>query len=178
MLLGGNSIDPGSEFWGRENCEKPVSATTCVVEVSGIVTATEMGATLAQGKVRHDIAADPSPPMATEPAFAAALPAEKSDTERRREILPFVRAASDCVAQAVARDENRAVALQSLQWALSKSMPSIGPIDQCLFTIKDMIAAHDRIYGAGTGHAFYEGSYLKDLPRAVTSRIGPSPTVR
>ncbi|WP_336490130.1 tetratricopeptide repeat protein [Methylobacterium nigriterrae] len=171
MLLGGNSIDPGSEFWARENCEKPTSPTTCTVEVSGVVTATEMGATLTQGKIRHDIAPVPAP-VAVEPTVPAPPPVEKSDAERRREILPFVRAASDCVARAVAGDENRAAALQSLQWASSKTGGQIGPVHQCLFAINDMITAHDRIYGAGTGQAFYEGAYLKDLPRAVATRLG------
>lgn len=187
VMLPSKSIEPASEFWVRENCDKRGWwSTTCSVVVSGTVAATEMGATLTTGRIRHDIAIAPATPssVATPVIAAATVSAQpvptrqRVDTQRRREILPFVRAASDCVARAIAHDENHGRALQWLEWDLLKGKGATGPLAECLFTIKSMIAAHDRIYGAGTGQAFYESAYLKDLSRAVTARLGSARKIR
>lgn len=121
------------------------------------------------GRMRNDIAkAPPSAAIATTVVSAAQKTADKA---RRREILPYIRTASDCVAHAIARDENRAAAIELLRRASPRSSGQENPVNQCQFRINDMIAAHDRIYGPGSGQAFYEGPYLKDLPRALTVRL-------
>ena len=34
-----------------------------------------------------------------------------------------------------------------------------------------MIDAHDRLYGEGSGHAFFMGPYLEVLPAAVSRQV-------
>lgn len=42
----------------------------------------------------------------------------------------------------------------------------------CRDRINAMIHIHDQFYGAGSGRAFYNNGYIRDLPRAIRSRIG------
>ena len=86
-----------------------------------------------------------------------------------RELLPTVRATTDCIAQGIvagpaalshARQENWLEAL--------KSMP-----EECKRLGSRLVAEHDRLFGPGTGKAFVEGRYASDLPRALKARIGP-----
>lgn len=53
------------------------------------------------------------------------------------------------------------------QWAAA-----VRPVmDQCDQQGVAMVAAHERTYGPGTGIAFLRGPYLKDLPRALATRL-------
>lgn len=92
-----------------------------------------------------------------------------SETQKRIEVLPYIRAASDCVAKEVVQENDAKAALQSLD--IEFSSLSSNPLSRCGFTIKDMIYAHERIYGAGTGETFYAGPYKQDVKRAVLSRM-------
>ena len=100
------------------------------------------------------------------PAFARG---GLSGARKWRELLPTVRATTDCIAQGIvasptalshARQDNWLEAVKSMQ-------------GDCSDVGRTLIAEHDRLYGPGTGKAFVEGPYASDLPRALKARIGP-----
>lgn len=100
------------------------------------------------------------------PAFARG---GLSGARKWRELLPTVRATTDCIAQGIvasptalsqARQDNWLEAVKSMQ-------------GDCSDVGRTLIAEHDRLYGPGTGKAFVEGPYASDLPRALNARIGP-----
>uniref|UniRef100_UPI00301321E9 hypothetical protein n=1 Tax=Methylobacterium nigriterrae TaxID=3127512 RepID=UPI00301321E9 len=156
VMLLSRGLDPGSEFWARENCEKPAASTICSVKVSGVVSETPGGVGLTGAIIRPEFADPPAPER------------EKLNKVRRRGALPYIRAASSCIAQEVAVAPDREAALKLLASGADKQD---GPLLRCLPKIEAMVAAYDRIYGPGTGQPFYEGPYIKDLPRAVTARL-------
>jgi hypothetical protein len=102
----------------------------------------------------------------------AALPEAKAggETERRRSVLiPSIQAISDCMAQEAIKLPGLAFAIKNNDWRdLSKELAT-----HCAERVNAMIQIHDRLYGAGTGLSFFQRGYMKDLPRAVRSRIQP-----
>lgn len=90
----------------------------------------------------------------------------QSEAEKRRQHVPYVRAATDCVAAVIRRDDqfDSAVAYDSFQPLLNRA------VSVCQQSISLMITTHDAIYGFG-GQAFYAGPYLADLERAVRGRL-------
>ncbi|MCV9937715.1 hypothetical protein OIU35_15275 [Boseaceae bacterium BT-24-1] len=98
--------------------------------------------------------------MAVWPALA------QSEAEKRRQHVPYVRAATDCVASVVRRDDqfDSAVAYDSFQPLLNRA------VSVCQQSMALMISTHDTIYGFG-GQTFYSGPYLTDLERAVRGRL-------
>src|SRR3954449_9221258 len=87
-----------------------------------------------------------------------------------RELLPTVRATTECIAQGIvasptalshARQDNWLEAVKSMQ-------------GDCSDVGRTLVAEHDRLYGPGTGKAFVEGPYASDLPRALKTRIRPA----
>ncbi len=83
---------------------------------------------------------------------------------------PLVRSATSCIVGAVKNDPRygrKEVALGDL---IVASMPS------CVVPVRAMIDAYDRLYGDGTGEAFFMGPYLDVLPKAVVeSKESKSP---
>lgn len=90
----------------------------------------------------------------------------QSEAEKRRQHVPYVRAATDCVAAVVRRDDqfDSAVAYDSFQPLLNRA------VSVCQQSMALMISTHDTIYGFG-GQGFYSGPYLTDLERAVRGRL-------
>lgn len=99
-------------------------------------------------------------------ALAASSAAAQSEVEKRRMHVPYVRAATDCVAAVVSRDAefDMAVAADNLKPSIGRALAS------CRQSLVQMINAHDTIYGAG-GQAFFAGAYLDDVDRAVRVRL-------
>ena len=102
---------------------------------------------------------------------ASALPAlaqtsAQLEAQKRKQHVPYVRAATDCVAAVVRRDDgfDGAVAYDSFQPLINRA------VSICSQSISVMISTHDAIYGFG-GQAFYTGPYLTDLERAVRMRL-------
>lgn len=91
-----------------------------------------------------------------------------TEPQKRRAHVPYVRAATTCIAHQVRRQLGQDRAAESVSAALKTG------ILLCRETVERMVAKHDRIFGAGTGRKFLEGAYAADLPRAVSAQIaGP-----
>lgn len=82
-------------------------------------------------------------------------------------LRPLIRSATDCVVQAVSADPRfrRAVAAADVSELIVASMAP------CADAMRSMIDAHDRLFGAGSGEAFFMGPYLEGLPIAVDKRV-------
>jgi hypothetical protein len=92
-------------------------------------------------------------------SHAANLSAQQKSATLRR----LVRSATDCVVRTVSADgrlRHRAEA-DEVNTLIVDSMQSCGD------PMRAMIDAHDRLYGEGSGEAFFMGPYLDQLPAAV-----------
>ena len=100
---------------------------------------------------------------------AQAQTQQQTERARRAAHLPFVRAATNCIANVVlshpdALDAYRSDTLDRLV---------MDGIEQCGPALRRMADAHDRIYGAGTGFQFTTGPYHDGLDQAVLARVRP-----
>src|SRR3954464_14136569 len=104
-------------------------------------------------------------------ALPALAQGELSKTQKRKALLPAVRATTECIAQEILRSPPTALsyARQNKWFETVQSMPEV-----CKAFGSTLIAEHDRLYGPGTGKAFVEGPYASDLPRALKARIRPA----
>ena len=103
-----------------------------------------------------------------------ALPAlargELSERQKRKALLPAVRATTECIAQEILRSPTALSYARQNKWIETvQSMP-----EACKALGSNLIAEHDRLYGPGTGKAFVDGPYASDLPRALKARIRPA----
>jgi hypothetical protein len=87
---------------------------------------------------------------------------QKSATLRR-----LIRSATDCVVRTVAADRRlpQSVSSGDVTPLIVDSMSS------CVDDVRAMIDAHDRLYGEGSGEAFFMGPYLDLLPAAVQKSV-------
>ena len=81
------------------------------------------------------------------------------------QLLPTVRATTDCIAQGIAASPTALNHARQENWL--EAVKSIG--DRCNEVGRTQVAEHDRLYGPGlygpgTGKAFVEGPYASDLP--------------
>src|SRR3954451_8907686 len=91
-------------------------------------------------------------------------------TQKRKALLPAVRATTECIAQEILRSPTAlSYARQNKWFETVQSVP-----EACKAFGSTLIAEHDRLYGPGTGKAFVEGPYASDLPRALKARIRPA----
>lgn len=90
----------------------------------------------------------------------------QADRDKRRQHVPYVRAATDCIANHVSQSTgfNSAVA----SGAIGQLIPPA--VDACVQPLIAMVNMHDAIYGGG-GMDFYKGPYLNDLERALKARL-------
>jgi hypothetical protein len=96
---------------------------------------------------------------------------QMSVRERDSVLLPLVERATECILQRVAGDPKyksgmRASEINSL---------IVDSIAACRRPVQEMIDAHDRLYGIGSGRAFLLGPYLDVLPAAVVRQVKSSP---
>jgi hypothetical protein len=100
------------------------------------------------------------------PAFARG---GLSGARKWRELLPTVRATTDCLAQGIVTRPTALSHARQENWL--EAVKSLG--DECTDVGRTLVTEHDRLYGPSTGKAFVEGPYASDLPRALKARIGP-----
>lgn len=100
--------------------------------------------------------------LAALPAFAQQA---SVDQQRRKIALPFIRAATDCVAQVVATNPIAARAVTDGR-GLDLMRTSYAT---CRAEIDRVERVHDEMHGSGTGKSFLLTAYANDLPRAVTA---------
>jgi hypothetical protein len=97
---------------------------------------------------------------------ASAAHAQQSEAERRRAHLPYVRAATDCLARSIAANDSAMTEAASGRW--NEAVRIV--IQVCTSQLQQMTGAHDLIYGGG-GMDFFRGPYLSDVPRALSTRL-------
>ncbi len=80
---------------------------------------------------------------------------------------PLIRSATDCVVRAVATDPrfHRSEDPAQVNELIVTSMTA------CADAMRAMISAHDRLFGDGSGEAFFMGPYLDVLPAAVNKLV-------
>jgi hypothetical protein len=94
--------------------------------------------------------------------------AEVTAGERRTVLINHIRAVSDCMAREALKLPDLGRAAMDNDW--SAFLTEVA--GHCREPVNAMIRIHDQFYGAGSGRAFFNKGYFKDLPRALRSRIG------
>jgi hypothetical protein len=96
---------------------------------------------------------------------------QMSPQQKNAVIQPLMRSATDCIVGAVAADPS-----------FRASMPPgeindliVTAMQTCVEKMHVMIEAHDRLFGEGSGEAFFMGPYLEILPKAVTRQVRGTP---
>jgi hypothetical protein len=107
-------------------------------------------------------------------SLAGEVPATKSTTwqqlsvpQRQAALLPKVRRATDCIVRKVSADPRYSADMRpdEINSLIVEKVPACGRV------VREMIDAHDRMYGAGSGEAFLLGPYLDVLPAAVVTQV-------
>lgn len=90
-----------------------------------------------------------------------------TEAQKRRMLLPYVRALTDCFAREIAGNQSAFLHAQQNRWydALVTTGTACEPF------LSTMVREHDRLHGLGTGSAFFKGAYIQDLPRALNVRL-------
>jgi len=101
------------------------------------------------------------------PLGAAAARMQMSLQQKNAVIGPLMRSATDCIVRAVAADPRFRSAMKPGD--LNELI--VASIDICVEPMRAMIDAHDRLFGEGSGEAFFMGPYLDVLPAAVTRQV-------
>ena len=101
-----------------------------------------------------------------EPANTATM----SATQKNAVLRPLVSSATDCIVRTVGADPRLKEMMKSgdIGDLIVDSMPA------CAERVRALIDAYDRLFGNGTGEAFFMGPYLDVLPAAVTKQINSS----
>lgn len=94
--------------------------------------------------------------------------AEVTADERRSVLIEHIRAVSDCMAREAMKSPGLGRAAMDNDWNVFLNEVA----GHCREPINAMIRIHDQFYGAGSGRAFFNKGYFKDLPRAIRSRLG------
>jgi hypothetical protein len=106
------------------------------------------------------------PPLGPE-----AVRLQMSVQQKNAVIQPLLHSATDCIVRTVASDPKFQVNLPPGD--INELI--VSAMETCLEQMRAMIDAHDRLFGEGTGEAFFMGPYLEILPRAVTRQVKGSP---
>lgn len=90
-----------------------------------------------------------------------------STREKSAVLDPLIHTATECVARAVSRDPRlgRAQVTDLI----------VDSFKNCTAPVREMINAHDRYYGPGSGEQFFMGPYLDALPASVVDIVGKIP---
>jgi hypothetical protein len=99
-------------------------------------------------------------------SYARAL-SQMSPQQKFAALRPLVRSATDCVVRAVEADPrfSRSTAPADMNELIVSSMAP------CADAMRSMIEAHDRLFGEGSGEAFFMGPYLEGLPLTVDKMV-------
>ncbi len=93
-------------------------------------------------------------------------PLQMTARQKSLAVERLIRNATDCVVRKVASDPRLSRSSRgNLGDLIVDSMPS------CVASVRAMIDAYDRFYGAGAGEAFFSGTYLEILPQAVSRSV-------
>lgn len=109
-----------------------------------------------------NVSLDTSTPSANPAAWL-----QMSVRQKDAKLLPLVRRATECVLQQVAADPRYNADIRSDE--INDLI--VNSIAACAGPMREMIDAHDRMYGSGSGEAFLLGPYLDVLPAAVVKQV-------
>lgn len=105
--------------------------------------------------------------VAVSPLEQAGPPSGLTMMQKRAALQPVLQSATECVARTVAAD--------------LKTKPNadlgdliVDSMSTCAGSMRQMIEAHDRYFGEGSGEAFFVGPYLELLPKAVDKMVHES----
>jgi hypothetical protein len=100
------------------------------------------------------------------PASAPAW-AQISVRQKESALLPLVLRATDCIVRKVSADRRYANDIRPVD--INDLI--VDSISACARPVRAMIAAHNRMYGDGSGEAFLLGPYLDVLPAALVRQV-------
>ena len=108
-------------------------------------------------------------PHLTAPIGLAAIEpgAQLSPHQKAAVLRPLIRSANDCVARAVAANPR----FHKHEDAAEVNELIVTSMDACIDAMRAMISAHDRLFGEGSGEAFFMGPYLDVLPATVDKLV-------
>jgi hypothetical protein len=86
-------------------------------------------------------------------------------------IQPLMRSATDCIVRAVSANPTFQAGMQPSE--INDLI--VSSMETCVDKMRAMIEAHDRLFGEGSGEAFFMGPYLEILPKAVTRQVKGTP---
>ena len=88
--------------------------------------------------------------------------------------MPLVRRATECIVRGVKSDPRYGNAMRpgEITDLIIEAIPG------CEQPLRTLIDTHDRMYGDGSGEAFFMGPYLDVLPAAVAGRVKINPAAR
>jgi hypothetical protein len=96
---------------------------------------------------------------------------QMSVQQKHAVIQPLMRSATDCIVHAVVTDPMFQVTMPASR--INELI--VSSMETCVDKMRAMIDAHDRLFGDGSGEAFFMGPYLEVLPRAVTRQVKGTP---
>jgi hypothetical protein len=100
-----------------------------------------------------------------------AAPTQMSPQQKNAVIQPLMRSATDCIVRAVSANPTFQAGMPPS--AINELI--VSSMEPCVDKMRAMIEAHDRLFGEGSGEAFFMGPYLETLPRAVTRQVKGNP---
>src|ERR1700744_6180337 len=92
---------------------------------------------------------------------------QMSPPQQDGKMRPLVRSAPECLPQTVSGDARFADARRAGDF----TELIVDAMKPCLTPVRAMIDGYDRLYGDGSGEAFFMGPYLDVLPGAITRTI-------
>ena len=87
--------------------------------------------------------------------------------QKEAALLPLVRQATECISHTVTQDPRFNATLRTGE----VSDLIFDAMAACATPVRAMIDAHDRMFGRGSGEAFFTGPYLDVLPAAVSKQV-------
>jgi hypothetical protein len=101
------------------------------------------------------------------PLEPEAARSQLSQQQKMAVIQPLMRSATDCVAHAVTANPKFRAGIDTAD--INELI--VVSMEDCVGQMRAMIEAHDRLFGEGSGEAFFMGPYLELLPKAVTRQV-------
>ena len=95
------------------------------------------------------------------------LPNAMSMQQKNAVLRPLVRSATECIVRSVTADPRFG---DSNKTGMVGEM-IVDSMTPCLTQVRSMIDAYDRLFGDGSGEAFFMGPYLAVLPNVVTKQV-------
>jgi hypothetical protein len=98
---------------------------------------------------------------------AAAKSTQLTPQQKFAALRPLVRSATDCVVHAITADPR----FRPSGAGADMNDLIVASMTPCADAMRSMIDAHDRLFGAGSGEAFFMGPYLEGLPTTVDKLV-------